>query len=742
MTRPPMTRKPTTVAVAGLATLALACAAMLLASSPAPAIFVHRYEREINGSATPAGSFSPHGVAVDNSTGSSAGSVYVSDFEHVVDSFGSLGEYMSQLTGYTKPLGIAIDNSAGLSARGGVYVADYGNGSVYKGESVFASGLTGANSVAVDQATGDVYVVTGENSKARNNEENFVYKFGPSGAALSPLEGFRRPYAVGVDNTCYYAGLTGSACTSADPSNGDVYVVEDGGNELVSKFDATGKLLSQWSVEGDGGVALAVDQSTGDVYVTGRLGGGGKFFVYEFDQTGKLLSQMGESSPGYSTQARRTEFVPYSVAVDRVTGDVYAGDLSNFVVDVFGPAIELPEAFTGSSSGLLSTSVTLAGEVNPKGNDTTSFFEYGACANATCSPSDPYSSKQSTVQAPTGPSPGSPDDGSGTANVPVEASVTGLIPNQSYHYQLAAENKNAPSPPGGEREFRTPSVPPQVETLQPSVVGFEVAALSGSVNPEHSETAYRFEYGPCATSAECAEAKYATQTQTHESSVYEVLGAFQEIEVLPSSGYHYRLVAQNSAGVTYGGNVTFTTAPVPPLVVESGTASAVTQTSAVISGSLDPNGLASAYGFQLGTQAGVYGPQVGTGTIALGIFQAQSVTFALEGLQPGTTYHYRLLASNAYNAVVYGADQSFTTVGAAPSFTQPFALPLLATPAIAFPVGAGEATVKGLTRARQLARALKACAKKRKSQRAVCERIAQKKYGSSKAKGKRKGKKK
>jgi hypothetical protein len=44
---------------------------------------------------------------------------------------------------------------------------------------------------------------------------------------------------------------------------------------------------------------------------------------------------------------------------------------------------------------------------------------------------------------------------------------------------------------------------------------------------------------------------------------------------------------------------------------------------------------------------------------------------------------------------------------------------------------------KKLTRAQQLANALKACAKKPKSKRAACRRAAQKKYGSSKTKKKK-----
>jgi hypothetical protein len=741
-----MTRKTIS---AGLAALALACGGMLLSSAPASAVLVHRYVREINGSETPAKTFRPFGVAVDNATGASVGDVYVPDLEDgVVDKFGPLGEYKSQLTGFSTPLGadaVAVDNAASLSAEGAVYAADWGNGNVYKGETVFASGLNGASGVAIDQATGDVYVTGGRSEEAAARRR--VYRFNASGTPLPSLEGFEGAQAVAVDNTCYYAGLTGGACTSADPSNGDLYVL-DQAQGVVDEFDPGGKPLLHWSPAGTA-EGIAVDPSSGHVYVASNVGRAGftEGVVYEFSSSGALLGEITSHSAEYPTLKRKSELAPFAVAVGQ-TGDVYVGDVANRVVDVFGPDLAAPEAFTGSFSHLLPAGVTLEGEVNPRGHDTTSLFEYGACVERTCSPSDPYGLTKSTVQSAKGPSPGSADDGSGVVNVPVEASVTGLgsVPNQAYHYRLLAESAeiDAKSPPGEEKEFRTLAIPPVAESLQPSLVGFQAAVLSGSVNPENSETAYQFEYGLCETpepsetqSQACARSPYPSRTPAQKSALYGVVDSLQEIEeLLPSSVYHYRLAATNSAGaavVSGPSEVTFTTAPAPPLVVESGAASAVTQTAAVISGTVDPNGLASSYGFQLGTQAGVYGPAIGLGRLGLGVYEPRTVTLALDDLQPGTTYHYRLVASNAY-ATVVGVDESFTTVGASSPFTQPLALALLATPVIAFPAEAKVTTVKALTRAQKLANALKVCKKKSKGKRASCKKTARQKYGPLKKK--------
>ncbi len=718
-----MTRKTIS---AGLSALALACGGALLSSVSASASIVHHYERQFSGIETPAKSFHPYGLAIDNSCyfaglsggacnsfDPSNGDVYIADFEEgVVDKFSSSGVYQTQLTGPTggsfRPYGLTVDQS-----NGDVYVTDSRSNVVdkFSPTGAYLCQITGAGSattsssecdssepgapggffkapggVAIEQSTGAVYVVLGG-----YEGEGFVDKFNASGGYVSQLTGdpsgaFIYPKSVAVDNSCYLLGLSGNACTSFDPSSGDVYMstaTREGSN--LDKFDAAGDylsnltpLLSGYSFFG----AMTFDQARGDLYVVNQgRGSPSEERIEEFNSSGVSQSEIY----GSALPAGAEHFYPESVAVDASTGDVYigdgnyiVGDANNGLVEVFGPNIKGAEAFTGSSKNLLATSVTLDGEVNPQGNDTTSFFEYGPCAAATCSPGDPYGSKQATSPA---------DNGSGAVNAPVEASLTPLLPNQAYHYRLVAENSVNQSPPGEEREFTTPALAPEATSSQASFIGYEAADLSGSVNPEHSESSYYFEYGACTTPTECATTTYTSRTPAQTSAIYGVIPGAAEIEGLaPASEYHYRLAAENSAGTAYGQNVTFKTEPAPALAVTTGAASAVTQTAAVLSGMLDPNGLVSYYGFQIGTQAGVYGPEMGIGRVELGIFEMQTVSFTLQDLQPGTTYHYRLLASNAHNATVSGADQTFTTAGAPSPFTAPLAPPLLATPPIAFPV--------------------------------------------------------
>ena len=94
---------------------------------------------------------------------------------------------------------------------------------------------------------------------------------------------------------------------------------------------------------------------------------------------------------------------------------------------------------------------------------------------------------------------------------------------------------------------------PAVTTGSATDVGQSRATLSGTVNPNGQSTTYHFEYG--ATTA------YGTQTSpANVGSGSTPVGVNRAIFGLsPNTTYHYRLVAQSSAGTTNGADQTFTT---------------------------------------------------------------------------------------------------------------------------------------------------------------------------------------
>src|SRR5438034_279578 len=103
-----------------------------------------------------------------------------------------------------------------------------------------------------------------------------------------------------------------------------------------------------------------------------------------------------------------------------------------------------------------------------------------------------------------------------------------------------------------------------------------------------------------------------------------------------------------------------TAAAVAPSVV-TGPVTASAQTSATVTGSVNPNGLATTWYFQYGTST-TYGLQTGASNAGSGT-TSTSVSATLTGLSPGTTYHYRLVATNG-SGTTQGADAVLTTTGA------------------------------------------------------------------------------
>ena len=90
----------------------------------------------------------------------------------------------------------------------------------------------------------------------------------------------------------------------------------------------------------------------------------------------------------------------------------------------------------------------------------------------------------------------------------------------------------------------------------------------------------------------------------------------------------------------------------------TGSAAAITYSTAILYASVNSGGESTAYAFEYGTTTS-YGTKTsmqpaGNGTITITV--SQSIT----GLQAGTTYHYRVLATNS-SGTAYGKDRTFTT---------------------------------------------------------------------------------
>jgi hypothetical protein len=111
-------------------------------------------------------------------------------------------------------------------------------------------------------------------------------------------------------------------------------------------------------------------------------------------------------------------------------------------------------------------------------------------------------------------------------------------------------------------------------------------------------------------------------------------------------------------GANGGGFDAFVAKISGPPVAATGTATGVTQTAATLNGSVSPNGDQTTYHFDVGpTSAYVFS----TASVAVGSdssFHAESQM--LSGFAPGSTVHFRIVATNS-SGTSFGTDQQFVT---------------------------------------------------------------------------------
>ena len=219
-----------------------------------------------------------------------------------------------------------------------------------------------------------------------------------------------------------------------------------------------------------------------------------------------------------------------------------------------------------------------------------------------------------------------------------------------YHYRLVATS-DAGTSRGADRTFSTTTVP-TVVTAAASSIGLTSARLNGRVTANGQATTWYFDYGTT-TSYGSRTAARSAGSGTGAVNVASSLTGLRR-----NTTYHFRLVATNASGTTVGGDRSFSTSLQP--LVQTGAARDVGATTATLVGSANPRGRATTWWFEYGTTTR-YGSQTARRSAGSGS-AARSLTAAVTGLRPGTTYHYRLVATSDAGSSP-GADVAFTTVG-------------------------------------------------------------------------------
>ena len=595
------------------------------------------------------------GVAVDNSSGGSAGDVYVADLEgHVVDKFNATGE----------PVDFTEGSGAGTNQLTGTEEEEHTGKSFSPWD------------VAVDRTTGDFYVTSETGFVAEfESTGKFIQAFSPPVGATP--DGAFNPTGIAIDNSG----------DLSDPSNGDVYVSDHGSN-VVDKFSPTGEYISQLgagtqagelvtpdtlAVDASGNVyvvsrfknvheygsageakgvfaenesqSITIDPSTGDIFVKGEANSEG--FVDQYNSAGTLLDQFGEG----------TVQSAYSIAVNASTHVVYVSEINLGAVRAFDPIVEESptEVSTAPATEVKLVHAQLGGQFNPGGH-TRYYFEYGTA------PCNEVAKTCGTKTAVHGPVVGK------TLQTVPGLEVTDLTPGTTYHYWIVATN-SAETVDGQEETFTTETggKPTEVVTEPATEIKATSAELNGKLNPVGHAT-YYFAYGTEQCSAMGCSTHTAEAGPIVSESQQTVAG--QEVGSLtPQTTYHFWIVATNGAGTTYGTELSFT----PGAKVRTEPAEDVTETSAYLSGEMDPNGLSLNYYYEYGakpcaatscgTKTSEEGPEAGE---AWKVLESAFVS----SLSPATVYHYWIVVSNGQGSV-HGAERTFTTEGKPPPVETP-----------------------------------------------------------------------
>lgn len=163
----------------------------------------------------------------------------------------------------------------------------------------------------------------------------------------------------------------------------------------------------------------------------------------------------------------------------------------------------------------------------------------------------------------------------------VEANVsaysdTGLSSGTAYYYKVRAYNFVDNSAYSNEANATTLIQPPTVITDSATNVTHDFARINGRVNPNGNNTTAYFELGTDTTYDLFRSSDISVGSGTNNIIVWTDIAGFS-----PETTYHYRVVAFNGGGTSYGNDMPFTTLPLPGTIEINATLNGAPWTGAV-----------------------------------------------------------------------------------------------------------------------------------------------------------------
>jgi len=249
-----------------------------------------------------------------------------------------------------------------------------------------------------------------------------------------------------------------------------------------------------------------------------------------------------------------------------------------------------------------------------------------------------------------------PETVSGHSLRHLDADISGLAADTTYHFRVVASNADGTSV-GEDGIFQTltESGRAVVMTRPATRITSSSAALNGVLDPHGSHTSVSFEYGPTTNYG------FTTPAPTEIGNTFRNIDA-NVSGLAADTTYHFRIVTNNAHGTAFSMDRAFTTLiPTgPPVIANSNfRATRIASFSARLNSTVDPHGLATSVHFEYGTTLD-YGlttaPQTETGRAY------RDIAAHISGLAADTTYYFRPVASNADGTIFGGSNRHFTTL--------------------------------------------------------------------------------
>jgi hypothetical protein len=540
--------------------------------------------------------------------------------------------------------GLALWSASASAQRKHAFSAEFGGAGSGNGQ------LSRPGALAVNDATGDVYVVDRGNSRVEVFSASGAY-VGQFNGSASPTGAFSflqsRP-AFGHKEEPEGAIAVDNSTSPLDPSAGDVYVA-DVGHEVIDKFTAGGVYIGQITGTPAGSFGLllgvAVDANgallvqLGSHVTPGTIGEDGTLYRFTDASVNEYVSevQLHVSKLHPDEEGVYNGWGEFGLASDSI-GDIYIAKASSpkfpeyrEVVSKFAKdGMFLVEALDGESTQGVAVDRSIDDVYADNETSVAAFDLSGGFVERFGSPQ---------MHASEGL----------TGGVAVN-SATGTV------YTSDAVNQSL--------ERFTAFVVPDVTTEPASNLGETSVTVNAVVNPDGIPvTSCVFEYGTTTAYGQTVPCSPSPGSGNGPVAVSASLLGLERLTL-----YHFRVKATNASGSNEGQDHTFLTPE--PVTISEESVSDVSSDGAQFTAQVNPGGAQATFSFEYGTSTS-YGQSVPVPAGDLGAgTSTEPVSVRAQGLQPETVYHVRLSAANLLGTV-RAPDITFTTQPAGGEFALP-----------------------------------------------------------------------